>query len=430
MKKDKQQKREQTKRRYEAIKDLMSTFAMSTVAVVAVVTLIPASPQADITKVVSLEEEIVYQVVVTDEDNALDLESLVVVLENQMEYYEHPIELGNQSGFFEDLESNTQYRLSVYGNKGFGQERLATRLVVTNARVGGTILAVTEQSSDFHTSYLVDVSINDPNTTYTDVTLYYGYRMHPDEELMYSTVGITELRSIIELMDIHTSEAFHIYLEATTEDGTEVLDEIWITPSYSFYGSVYKSYTSKDAIGFSLYGDMSVDDVQYTMNVYKGEFKVVSKTVSQGSDIHGDIELVVDGLAPNTTYLFECVATFTNPITLRTDSVVIYEEESTTLGEYSYTYTTEIVDEYLEVSITVNDPSHYFQLGYYILVDTSGEFDNWLAEESYGFTPDGEEKTTTFSILLPDTGSYRITIGIRNETDFNIKHIIEVIHHE
>ena len=66
MSKARRKKNEETKRRFEAIKDLMSTFAMSTVAVVAAVTLIPASPKAQVTKVVALSEEIVYQVTVTD----------------------------------------------------------------------------------------------------------------------------------------------------------------------------------------------------------------------------------------------------------------------------------------------------------------------------------------------------------------------------
>jgi len=62
MKKSRRKKQEESKRRFEAIKDLMSTFAMGTIAVVAAVTLIPSSPSAEITKVVALSEEIPYKV--------------------------------------------------------------------------------------------------------------------------------------------------------------------------------------------------------------------------------------------------------------------------------------------------------------------------------------------------------------------------------
>ena len=86
--KSRRKKNEERKRRFDAIKDLMSTFSMATVAVVAAVVLIPASPKAEIIKSVALSEQIVYQVNVTDEDNALDVATLFVVLENQLEYYE------------------------------------------------------------------------------------------------------------------------------------------------------------------------------------------------------------------------------------------------------------------------------------------------------------------------------------------------------
>ena len=154
MSKTRRKKNEETKRRFEAIKDLMSTFAMTTIAVVAAVTLIPTSPKAEVIKVVALSEEIVYQVNVTDEDNALDLSTLFVVLENQLEYYEQSISLGENSGYFDNLEYDTEYRLSVYGNKGFGQERLDTLMITTVEKIGGTILSVTPEKIDFSTYFL------------------------------------------------------------------------------------------------------------------------------------------------------------------------------------------------------------------------------------------------------------------------------------
>lgn len=231
----------------------MSTFAMTTVAVVAAVTLIPASPKAEVIKAVALSEEIVYQVNVTDEDNALDLSTLFVVLENQLEFYEQSIGLGENSGYFDSLKFNTEYRLSVYGSKGFGQERLDTLVITTGDKVGGTILSVTPEVFDFSTNYIVDVSINDPNLKYTSVTLYYGYRWEHDSELQYSSIDITSSRMEIELSDIFTSEPFHIYIEGTTLEGTEVLDEIWVTPAFELYASLYLNYINSKEFGFFIY---------------------------------------------------------------------------------------------------------------------------------------------------------------------------------
>jgi hypothetical protein len=124
-------KNERFRRQYEIIKTWMSSFAVTAVAAVAAVTLIPSSPKATIIKAEALNNEIIYQVSVTDQDQALELETLFVVLENQMEYYEVPISLGESAGYFAELNPNTEYRLSVYGSKGFGQERLDSVVLTT-----------------------------------------------------------------------------------------------------------------------------------------------------------------------------------------------------------------------------------------------------------------------------------------------------------
>ncbi len=430
MSKSSRKKNEETKRRFEAIKDLMSTFAMSTVAVVAAVTLIPASPKAEITKVVALNEEIVYQVNITDEDNALDLETLFVVLENQLEFYEQPISLGENSGYFDSLEYDTEYRLSVYGNKGFGQERLDTMIITTKEKVGGTILSVTPDGDDFSASYFVDISIHDPDLKYSSIDLYYGYSWEPDTDLVYSSIPITSSRMITELSGIHTSYPIHIYLEGTTTEGTELLDEIWVTPPFNLYASLYMNYINSEAIGFYLYSDMNIENISYEMNIYSNDLLIRTDQIVLDISEFESREFVIDELTPNTTYTFECVATYTNPQTLRQEQKIIYEEEITTLDIYTYSYVVETFNDYLEVTITVIDPNHYFQNVYYESYDTSGEHDVYIIGETNLFVNNGEDKSVTFTILIPTASSYRITIGMRNQLDSSIKQIIDIIIYE
>ncbi|MCD6482457.1 MAG: hypothetical protein J7K80_01795 [Candidatus Izimaplasma sp.] len=433
MSKSRRKKNEETKRRFEAIKDLMSTFAMSTVAVVAVVTLIPASPKAEVIKAVALSEEVVYQVNVTDEDNALDLSTLFVVLENQLEYYEQSISLGENSGYFDNLENNTEYRLSVYGNKGFGQERLDTLLITTNDKIGGTILSVTSDDIDFSTHYFVDVSIYDPNLKYISVNLYYGYISEHDTEIQYSSIPITSSRVNIELSDIYISEAFHIYLEGTTAEGTELLDEIWVTPPFRLYTSLYKDYVNSEEIGFFIYNDMDVSNISYEMNIYKNDLLIRTDQIildqnefEEGHEFGGN-EFVIDELSPNTTYAFECIATYTNPRTLRREQETIYQEEITTLDIYTYSYSVETFDTYMEVSIILTDPNDYFQNIYFDSYDTSGDYDVYLDSGVYLFNDSGNDKIITFTIFIPTTSAYKITIGIRSQVDYSVRQIIDII---
>ena len=435
MSKSRRKKNEETKRRFEAIKDLMSTFAMSTVAVVAAVVLIPASPKAEIIKAVSLNEEIVYQVNVTDEDNALDLDTLFVVVENQLEYYEKTISLGENSGYFDSLTYDTEYRLSVYGNKGFGQERLDTVMVTTKEKIGGTILSVLQPNPEDTTYYLVDVSINDPNSKYTSVNLYYGYTWEHNTEIEYSTIEISSPRMEIELFEIYASEPFHIYIEGTTIDGTEVLDEIWVTPPFKFYSSVYIGHINSEEIGFYIYSDMNTGNISYIMNVYNNDILQQSETLAMNingeEEYHyGNDELIIDDLLPNTTYRFECIAIYTNPLTLRQDQEIIYEEEVTTLDNYEYNYLVEEFDEYYEITILVDDPNHYFHDVYYESYDTSVEYDQYLFSEMFAFTENEFDKSVTFTIFKPTSSSYQIIIDMRSRINSSINQMIDIIIYE
>ncbi len=427
MSKSRRKKNEESKRRFEAIKDLMSTFAMSTIVVVAAVILIPASPKAEVIKTVALSEEIVYQVNVTDQDNALDLSTLFVVLENQLEYYEQSISVGENSGYFDNLENDTEYRLSVYGNKGFGQERLDTLLITTIEKIGGTIFSVTPDTTDHSANYYVDVSIYDPDSKYDSINLYYGFSWEHDVEFQYLSIPVTSSQMSIELLNIYTSEAFHIYLEGTTSEGTELLDEIWVTPPFELYASLYMNYKNSEAISFFVYSDMEVSNISYEMNIYKNESLIrTDQIILKQNEFEGS-EFIIDELSPNTTYVFECIATYTNPQTLRQEQKTIYQEEITTLDAYSYSYTMETFNDYLEVTIILNDPNNNFEIAYFESYDTSGDQNMYITGETYMFNDNGENKSVTFTIFLPTTSAYEITIGMRNQFDHLVKQIIDVI---
>lgn len=427
MRKSRKQKNEENKRRFEAIKDLMSTFAMATVAVVAAVTLIPASPKAEIIKAVALTDEIVYQVNITDQDNALDLSTVFVVLENQLEYYEQAINLGENSGYFDDLEQDTEYRLSVYGSKGFGQERLDTIKITTKEKIGGTILSVTPDQMDFMTTYYVDISINDPTLVYSSINLYYGYSYEHDSEFFYESILLTSMKEIVELTDIYTHDRFHIYLEATTVEGTEILDEIWVTPPFEMDSSLYVDFINSKQVGFYVYNDMLVENMSYEMNIYKNELFIRSEKIVLQDSLYEGNQFIIDGLLPNTTYNFECIAMYQHPQTLRQETKTIYTQEITTLNTYTYTYTIETLNDYIEITINLDDPNDYFQKAYYESLDTSGEQIMYLDGESYTFNGSLNDKSITFTIDKPISTAYQITIGMQNQNDFLINQIIEII---
>lgn len=421
------EKNETLNRRFEIIKNLMSSFVVGTAAIVAAVVFIPKSPQAEIIKTKALIDTITYQVEVTDEDNALDLSTLVVVLENQFEYYETSINLGESSGYFDSLQPNTEYWLNIYGSKGFGQERLDSKMIRTRDSVGATILSVDVIQHDIDTSYMVDVLVSDPDQIYQTVTLYYGYVLEwePDQPIQYTPIDIVSSHEQIELMNIFTEEPFHIYIEGTTVDGSLILDDIWITPPFELYSAMYVDRINDDAIYFNLYSDMREGlDPTYQINAYRGEILIRSIDVDIGENDNHDITTGLTGLSPGKSYVIEGVATFTNPLTKRRERVVIYQEDITTLEQYDINYDISPMDDYLEVTITVTDPNHYFQIPSYDLYEIIDGQEVWISSEDFEFIPIGHDKTVTFMVYPPFDTHYRLVISIANQIDFTMRHVI------
>lgn len=415
------------KTKYEIVKTWLSSFVVTVVAVITVVVFVPKSPEATFIKVMALEDVITYQVKVTDEDQALDLDSLKVVLENQMDYFEVDIDLGETSGYFEGLSQDTEYRLSIYGSKGYGQERLDTRVVRTKSRTGGFILGYEQVGDSEEPSYEVEVYLNDPDMIYSEVKLYYGYGY--EDQFFYESVPITLSREKIVLDYLFSTT--HVYLEAVTDEGTIVLDEMWITPKYVLMSSFQLEYIDRYEAGITLFNSSGQSvEVSYQVDVYEGETKRKS-IIIKSSDFESYSKTVnIDDLKELTDYRIVVQATYINPDTAREEIIVLGEQDIKTLGEYSVEY--EIIDHqtYLEVNITVIDPSHYFQVPYFEVYDLQGEYPMWIAGESFDFTPDINSKSVSFTIDLPGINHYQIEIGIRNENNYMIRHIIydDIIH--
>lgn len=415
------QKTKLQKSRYEIVKTWLSSFVVTVAVVVAVVVFVPKSPEAQILKYTPLENQIAYQVRVTDEDHALNEGSLKIVLENQFTYLELPLILGESSGLFEGLSPDTEYRLSVYASKGFGLERLDTVFVKTEDRTGGFILAYRSMGEIWEPSYEVDVFINDPDSIYTQVLLYYGYQS--GDQMFYESLPVTLSEESIILSHLFTRT--HVYLEGTTVDGTVVLDELWISPPFVLESSIYLEYRDSHEIAFTLYHSSNQDiSVTYIFELYEGSRKIASQSVLGSYMAYDGLDILFDGLNEDTPYQVLVTAVYINPDTLQQEKTVIYEEETQTLGYYEVDVTITVFETYLEVTMTVIDPSHYFQVPYYDIYEVSGEFPSWVDSEIFDFTPDVSSKSASFTVPIPDIGKNHIIIGIRNQNDSTIRHII------
>lgn len=429
---DKLSEQKKIKSRLEILKTWMSSFVMGTAAIVMAIILIPSSPKASILNVTIFQTEVVYQVEITDQDESLDLDSLTIVLSNQFVEISKPLEFGMNVGMFDQLSPNTLYSLSVYGSKGFGNERLDVITIKTEDRSGGAIISQTlVETFEWNHHYSIEVLVKDQENLYGDIYLYYAYLYEEELDPVYVSTLILNEREIIELLDVPIyNNIVHLYLEAELlSGGFVVLDELYFAVPFQLETSIYLEHIDQNIIEYSFYPDYSSEQiVNYTFDLYYGKQKVDTKEIIYSRDenvMHTSSTYVsFEKLREASLYHVIVSASYQNPITLRRESIVLLEEDVQTLGDYEIDFQiTKVLDSY-EVYVYLNDPNHYFQNVSYILYDMTGEFPSYIESMSYGFIPDGDGKYQSFSFNAPNVSSYQMMIRVFNNSEYMIYHIV------
>jgi hypothetical protein len=427
--KEKYIKKQKDNKRLEAIRTFMSSFSLTAIVVFAFALTIPNSPIAKIESIKTFENEIVYQIIVTDQDQALDLTTLKVVLDGQLEYYSNSLELGLNVGVFENLRTNTSYQLEVFGSKGFGDEKLSSMRVVTKTSSNGAIVSYKLiQELDFFLNYEISIQISNPENKFKEVNLYYTYLFPDEEPQFYETIPITDLKQVVELMDVpneHTK--VHLYLEAKLDnDDLLILDELTFYVPFKLATYLYLDQKTSSNLQYTFYEDYYFTDVIYKAQLYYGYMLIEEKVILKDhTDLyHSSMKFNFSNLTKNTNYKVLIIANYQDPNTLHNIVSTIHEEEVSTLKDYYINYEITKYDTYSEVYINLIDPNHYFQVPYYIIYEIiDGQF-IYYEENMFDFTPNNDQKFVTFSINDPNLTNYQIIIGVRNQNDYTINHVI------
>jgi len=416
------------KSRIQILRSWMTSFAVTVTAAIVVITTIPASPIASIEQVQAFENVISYQISVTDEEQALYPDSLKIVLENQFEHYERPIDLGSSAGNFDNLNPRTQYTLRIIGNKGFGNENLDTVSISTRPLSGATISGyrMIEGLEVYYIDYEIDVLVFDPNLNYEQVIMYYAfiYEEEQGQPLEYIPVEIFGDAQTVLIEDVpNYNTTIHIYLEGTLLDQEIVrLDEIYIHTPFSIESSLYLDQITDKSAGFTLYQSyIQTDDLIYTLELQTNGKTVQTKNITPAppDSMHSGISIEFSQLKPETDYSLAFSVTYTNPYTLVKEKIELDLLEWRTLGSFTYTYTIEELQDTYQVDVSLTDPSHNFQIVYYYVYEQNefGEF--MVYSGTVGFTPQGDSKTATLTFQKNWNLPYRIEIGFRSQSTFN-----------
>ncbi|MFA5467347.1 MAG: hypothetical protein WC251_05795 [Candidatus Izemoplasmatales bacterium] len=429
--------KQKQKSRLEVIRSWFSSFAVTAVAVVAVVVIVPKSPEAAFTSVEPFANEVVYQLQVTDEDSSIIDGTLKLVVENQMEHYEKTLATGFNSGIVENLRANTKYDVTIYADKGFGLENLASQSIKTLSRAGGAIIGETLLSDPNESSliYTIDYLWHDPETEYKETRLIYGY-MYPGGEEIYNltTIVLTpgETSTIIENIPNYNVKVV-INFEATNQaDQIVAIDEFSFQTPLDVSVYTYLSQVTNKSVIMTVYPESSViSDASYKATLYLGSRKIQEQQIVSSESSHDphsyDLEVEFLGLRAETEYTVIIEATFTHPYTLETITKIVGSISFQTLGAFTHSVDIEITETEYLVTVTLTDPAHNFQKGFYELIVIENGEEMYYGGSETSFVPSGEQKTTEIIIAIPTYAQYRIEIGVRNQTEYEKYVVLETI---
>lgn len=346
-------------------------------------------------------------------------------LENQFEYYEILLEPGLSAGSFSNLNPNTQYIFSVRYDKGFGLEKLASQTIITNEIDGAAFLGVNiiDPNYDYYIPYQIDVYYTNQSLTYQNLVLYVALvPYYLVEDPIYEPYAITlEGTTSINIDVTNENTRILAYFEATTVNNEIViLDTIEFQTPMSIYASLYVDQILPTGFGVSFYSDYSSTTfITYEIIIKQNDRiikTVIPPTFVEGTQ-HGDQLIMIDGLRPETLYTLELQATYQDPITLQTLTETLITTEETTLPKFSYDININDLGDMLEVTITLDDPGHNYQIAYYTISQPQNEYDMWLDYNESPFNMIDNIKTATLMIPKTYPLPYDIEIGLTSQTD-------------
>lgn len=417
------------------MKSLFQSFVITVGAVVAVVVLVPKSPVATLSEVQAFANEVVYHADVTDEDNAIYPETLKAVLENQSEYHETKVELGNTTGIFSDLKANTAYTLKIVAEKGFGVEILASEKIKTESRVGGAITSnhlLTPPDQEL-LEYEVGLLLADPEIEFKEIHLLFGTKYDYETEITYhQTLILSRDQTSIILPSVSNYNlVVSLILEGVyQDDSTIVLDSFEFNTPFRLFASLEPIRIDDNSVTLSVYTEMeSSVEATYLITVKLGAttVKTIEIATASGSHSHYGQEIRIAGLKANTLYQVELVAKYTHPIFLTEETAIIGSVSIETLAEFDYDVVVLDQGTYYEVEILINDPEDNFQIGYYEIYQIEPEYDWYYSGVENALQIAGTTKTLTFMITKPDLVDYRIVIGARSESVYYNNVLMEEI---
>ncbi len=370
-----------TNQKRRTVLNLISSFAITIVAVVAVVSLTAHIPKATLFEIIPYGNEIYYHIEVIDSDHQIVDGSLNLVVSNQIEQYTVALELGEQSGSITSLHGGRTYQVDLMCDYGYGAGVLASSTIQTNTSYGGRITRWRESSPDMYqemSTLQIDLAFSDPTSELEEVWLKYVYfpsGAYPVENVLptnteYTTYFMTSLHDQCLIEGLWEGQLrFFTYLEARTIDGDVVLlDSLIFTTPLKLFTSLYVEDIDTTQVQISFYADFDVNqDIEYQLLLIK-ESKVIQTKTYHYEDFSGEemyLEILFTGLTPQTKYYLQLLAVYQDNDDLIT--LPLQSMDISLINDYDIDVTIQDLGQLVEVQVSLQDPNQVLsELYYYV----------------------------------------------------------------
>lgn len=322
------QKKLKQRTKFDLVRSIVQAFTLTVVAVVAVTVIIPKSPIASFDKIKAFSHEIIYQINVTDEDQVLENDQLILVAESQYERIEQIIKVGQNYGSFKDLRQNTKYQIKAVYDKGFGEEVLVKEVVNTSSELVAAITNVNEPDYlNQNNFYMFEITYGDTRN-YSNFQIKYAIKYEDySGEIHYNYLSLGNLENSFEINFYpEYKSSLIVILEATYENKTVELDSLEVKAPFTLYGSMYLMSLEENVAEVAVYKEGHFDfEIKYIVEVYKNDRLVNEFKLSSGLETEHDETLFIRNLSYDTDYYLLFKAFYKNPDTLRDEHLLLDE---------------------------------------------------------------------------------------------------------
>lgn len=429
---DKQFK-EQVKRQFLSrwISSFMITTAIVIVTIIQPIILSMTPALASFTEVNVIGDVISYQLSVSDPDQTLTTDTLVLEISNPFETLEEPLVIGATRGTFTMNYPRYDYHLAIKASKGFGLETLDEQVVKANLdELSGAIINVhldetLDPLTSFELSYRVHVLYSDPRHEIDSISLWWGvlYREqladNPDAVPdTWTEAPILAEDSGLWLTGIYNENVTVVMKLVAIDDGGQerVLDtDRFMTPLH-INASVYISDVTPTSALASIYVDHHLPiDIDFTLDLLKDG--TVVNTQDMIIPTNGEVqqyegfEVWYNNLSPHSIYQIILYGDYIDPLT----NVPIHQNLShqTFILSPPYSIDGVILEENdgYHVTITITDVNQVLSDLTWILYTPSDGYDMYLDSGPLSVDlPTAPQQIYTGIVAYPTVTDYYIVI--------------------